>query len=225
MLHVTRATYSHNVVAFNNTKRDPNGGGGKVLFASYVKFVGNYVHDNWGNGLHCDTDCIHVLFAGNRLTGNSGPGIHYETSYAAVIRDNYVAGNDRAAAGGSLFRGSQIRLLDSSGVEIYGNRVVASVRDTNGIGLVDWPRGGGRFGTFRIANDYVHNNLIALHRGGTSGMVGTAHHPRRLNNRFRRNHYRVARVNGRHFAWGGQPITWRGWRSSGQDRTGSIQAL
>jgi Right handed beta helix region len=225
MLHLTRATYSHNVVAFNNTKRDLNGAGAKVLFASYVKFIGNYVHDNWGNGLHCDTDCIHMLFTGNRVTGNSGPGIHYETSYTAVIRDNYVAGNDRVAAGRSLFYGSQIRLLDSSGVEVYGNRVVASVRDTNGIGLMDWPRGSGTYGTFRIANDYIHHNVIVLRRGGTSGLVGTAHTPRRLNNRFRQNHYRVARVHGRHFTWGGQPITWRRWRSAGQDRTGSIQSI
>jgi hypothetical protein len=225
MLHVTRVTYSHNVVAFTTTNPDVNGGGVKLLFASYVKFVGNYVHDNSGNGLHCDTDCIHILFAGNRVTGNRGPGIFYETSYTAVIRDNYVAGNDRMDVGGSLFRGSQIRLLDSSGVEIYGNRVVASVRDTNGIGLMDWPRGSGTHGTFRIANDYVHNNVITLRRGGTSGMVGTVHRPWRLNNRFRRNHYRVAGVHGRHFAWGGQPIGWKRWHFAGQDRGGSIQSL
>ena len=224
-LHLNGATFSHNVVAFNDTKRDALGGGAKILLSSYDRFLGNYVHDNLGNGLHCDTDCIHIVFAGNRVTGNRGIGIIYEASFAAVMRGNVVAGNDREAAGRSLHFGSQIRLLSSSSVEIYGNRVVASVRGTNGIGLVDVARGSGRFGTYRIAGDYVHDNVVVLGRGGMSGLVGTAHRPRTLNNRFRDNHYHVARVSGGHFAWVTYPMRWRGWRAAGQDRTGSIRAL
>jgi parallel beta helix pectate lyase-like protein len=222
--HLSHATFRRNIVAYNNS-RHLYGGGAKIILASRVSFLRNYVHDNWGPGLHCDTDCIHIVFAGNRVTGNRGVGIFYERGFAAVIRNNVVSGNDREVAGRSVFYGSQIHLNDSSGVEVFGNRVAATVRGTNGIGLVDFARGSGRYGTYRIANDYVHDNFIVLRRGGMSGMAGTAHHSRTLNNRFRHNHYRVYRVRGRHFAWVELPIRWRKWRSHGQDHTGTIRPL
>jgi hypothetical protein len=223
-LHLSRVEFSHNVVAFNHRKPG-SGGGGKILKASRVKFLGNYVHNNRGHGLQCDTDCIHLVFAGNHVIGNRGIGIFYERGFAAVIRNNVVSGNDGEAAGRSVHWGSQIHLNDSQDVEVYGNRVSASVKGTNGIGLVDVARGRGPHGTYRIANDYIHGNFIAMRGVGMTGLVGNAHRPGIRHNRFRHNRYRVPLVGGKHFAWVKYPLTWRSWRARGQDRAGSILPL
>jgi parallel beta-helix repeat protein len=222
---VSDVTIEANRIAENNTKGlyVDRAGGTKLLYATNVLFQGNRVLYNAGNGLHCDTDCNHVSFVGNVVTDNFGKGISYETSWNGVIRGNTVIGNDARAAWLPLPYGSNLRLNDSQGVEISGNVVKATVPGTNGITLYDRDRGAGPLGTYRIANDYIHDNTVYMHAGGASGLAGTAHNPTAPSAgvRFENNTYYVDEP-GLYFDWGSDPISWGAWRAAGNDVTGSF---
>jgi parallel beta helix pectate lyase-like protein len=213
-----------NVLVQDNeiSRSNPSGtsalsGGAKFVKSTDVTFLSNFVHDNAGNGLHCDTDCLRITWDSNEVIGNSGVGILYEKSFQGSIRGNWVEANDASIAGQSLFFGSQIHLNASQGTEINANTVAASVRGTNGVGLNDAARGSGRYGTYAVANDYVHDNNVVMHAGGLTGLVGTAHNPTAANNRFVNNSYVLDSTSGAYFAWVAFPLTWSAWNNLGQD--------
>jgi parallel beta-helix repeat protein len=210
-----------NEVSWNNTVQNPigNAGGSKIIRSSYVTFRANNVHDNYGNGLHTDTDNIHITYENNIVRNNWGVGIFHEASADAVIRNNTLSGNDKRIAGSSLYSGADIFLNDSKNTEIYGNNITAGV---HGIGLYDNDRGSGAYGLFEVRNVYVHDNVISLPRGATSGLVG----PRSTaftsaNNVFARNTYYVVDPTAASWQWSGLK-TWSQWRGTGCDSTGTL---
>jgi hypothetical protein len=211
-----------NEIAYNNTihATDGSAGGAKVLMSDGVTFRNNYVHNNYFSGLHCDTDCINFTYEGNVIEGNTGKGLLYEKGYTATIRNNLIAGNDSLFAATTLNFGANLRLNTSMDVEVYGNVIEATVPGTNGISLADYDRGTGPLGTYALANDYVHDNVIRL-LDGQSGLVGKTHDPTHANNRFVANHYYVPALSAQYFAWQAYPLTWKIWRSNGQDGTGT----
>jgi parallel beta helix pectate lyase-like protein len=223
---VTNVLIQGNEIAYNNTAGLPiaNAGGTKLVRATGATFTGNRVHDNKGNGLHCDTDCAHVTFSANDVRANAGVGIFYEKGWYGLIASNVVEGNDSSMAGKSLYYGSQIHLNDSQSVEIRDNVVTASILNTNGIGMYDRDRGSGPYGVYRIANDYVHDNVIRMRTGGETGLVGSTHNPQSAGNRFVHNTYLVNYPTTGHFSWVRSSLVWSGWRTAGQDTTGTCAA-
>ena len=75
-------------------------------------------------------------------------------------------------AGKSCFWASQIHLNDSQNVEIYGN-TVASSDGSNGICAVDIDRTLSASASPKVANLYVHDNVIKVRLTGTTGLVGS----------------------------------------------------
>jgi Right handed beta helix region len=211
-----------NEISFNNTENYGFGDAGatKLVKSSDVTFRDNYVHHNNGNGLWADTDNIGFLYEGNRVEHNVGSGILHETSYDAVIRDNVVRYNAAIADGQSIGYGSNIQLSVSQSVEIYGNTVVGG---TNGIGLHDIDRGTGAYGQYRVANVWVHDNVVKMAGDAKTGLNGNrpAAYSPSANNRFEDNSYYVSQLSGDYWYWG-QSRTWPGWQTAGQDSVGSL---
>jgi parallel beta-helix repeat protein len=218
----TNIMISNNEVSWNNTARNSvyDAGGSKIVKSSYVTFRGNYVHDNYGHGLHTDTDNIHITYENNTVNNNEAGGIFHENSYDAVIRNNKLSGNDKGIAGQSLYWGADLYLNDSQNTEIYGNTINAGV---HGIGLHDIDRGSGPYGTYQIANVNVHDNTVTLPTGGLTGLVGsrTTAYASTTANRFVHNSYLVTSTAAASWLWSSEK-TWSQWRSLGNDTTGTL---
>jgi parallel beta-helix repeat protein len=218
-----------NEIAFNNTgSYDVNvhAGGAKITGesagSSNIVFRGNYVHDNTGNGLWLDTNVRNVTIETNTIENNSAIGIFYEQSWDAVIRNNVVRNNAVVYAGTSCYSGAQIHVNDSQNVEIYGNTVAAS-NGANGICAVDIDREVTAVTPNKVANLYVHDNVIKVRLSGTSGLVGRpASYDASANNRFANNTYYVTDKSNKAWAWSTYPVTWSRWRGYGNDRSGRL---
>jgi hypothetical protein len=216
-----------NEIAFNNTGSYTAGHqGGVKLFggsagSSNLVFRGNRVHDNTGIGLWIDTNVRHVTFEMNTVENNSSIGIFYETSFDAIIRNNTLRNNASDYAGKSCYWGSQIHVNDSQGVEIYGNTVVSS-NGSNGICAVDGNRT--TPGSDKVANLYVHDNVVKMRLSSTVGLVGrSTAYDASANNRFENNTYYVNDTSNKSWAWSTYPVGWRRWHRYGNDRSGSLR--
>jgi parallel beta-helix repeat protein len=209
----TDVLIENNEIAFNNYNNDydPNWEAGGAKFLRTVNLVvrGNYVHDNNGSGLWTDWDNIGTLYENNVVVNNTGPGIHHEASYDATIRNNKVEGNGKVG----------IRIASSSNVEIYGNTLK---NNNGGIYLSQKNRGSGSYGTFEIANVWVHDNTISFNQGinGLRVHDGGDIYYTGKNNRFDRNTYALGEAEP--FFWMGDKRTPQEWTSYGQDQNGTI---
>jgi parallel beta-helix repeat protein len=218
--------FSDNEVGWNNTSHqnwNDEAGGGKFYKSTDLTVSNNYSHNNDGPGLWCDTNCYHVVFDGNRLVNNIGPGIHYEISYDAVIRNNTLSGNGTYNNSSPWYGSAGILVATSQNVQVYGN---SSSRDGNGIVLLEQSRGSGNRGTYMVQNVSVHDNDV---RNSIKQLVGlfnelsdTSYWSSKGNS-FAHNAY-TAPSGSLAFSWNGSNLTWSGWRSAGQDSTGSYSA-
>ena len=174
---------------------------------------------NITNYIQFDGDNLDTTYEDNKVESNTGPGILHEISYDAVIRHNTLRDNATAAAGKSIWWGADIVLNGSQNVQIYGNRLDSSV---NGISLIDTDRGSGRYGTYKVANTDVHDNVVVLGTGADTGLVGrSSAFQSTANNRFRANTYYVPALIGRSWEWQGS-LTKEEWQRYGQDTAGTF---
>jgi parallel beta-helix repeat protein len=216
-----------NEIAFNNTGSYTGGheGGAKIFGgspgSSNIVLRGNSVHDNTGNGIWVDTNVRNVTFRKNTVENNSSIGILSETSWDEVIRNNVVRNNAAAYAGKSCYWGAQIHLNDSQNVQIYGN-TVASSDGSNGICAVDIDRT--TPGSSKVANLYVHDNVIKTRLSGTTGLTGrSSSYDASANNRFAHNTYYVTDKSNKAWAWSTYPVRWSRWHRYGNDRSGNLR--
>jgi parallel beta-helix repeat protein len=218
-----------NEIAFNNTRSYDVGveaGGAKIIGgsagSSNLVWRGNWVHDNTGRGLWMDTNVRNVTIESNTIENNTSHGIFYETSWDAVIRNNVVRNNAAEYAGKSCAWGAQIHVNDSQNVEIYGNKV-ASSDGSNGICALDIDRT--TPGSNKVANLYVHDNVVQVRLTGTTGLTGRpGSYDASANNRFAHNTYYVTNTSNKAWAWSTYPVGWSQWRGYGNDTTGSLLA-
>jgi parallel beta-helix repeat protein len=195
-------------------------GGGKCYKCSDVTISGNYVHDNVGPGIWCDTDCIRSTIANNLVERNTGPGIYYEISYDGVIHDNVLENNATDLQANPLHVGGGIGVDTSSNVEVFGNTLADNA---NGIIVISTHRGSGKYGAHVLRNVHIHDNTTHQ-AGGTVGMVnhvGDARFWSSQGNRFSHNTYFLG-PNRRIFIWQGQTMSPEQWKAAGQDTTGTF---
>jgi hypothetical protein len=74
-------------------------GGSKFSNTTNLLLQKNYVHDNYGPGLWCDTDNVATTYDSNTLTHNQSSGIQHELSFSAIVKNNVLSGNGYVAAG------------------------------------------------------------------------------------------------------------------------------
>jgi parallel beta-helix repeat protein len=222
----TGSVFSGNEVGFNNTSHQDwqdEAGGGKFYKSTNLTVSNNYSHDNDGPGLWCDTNCYQVVFEGNRLVNNNAAGIDYEISYNAIIRNNTLSSNGSYHSYSAWYGSAGIYIQTSQNVEIYGN---VSTSDGNGIVLLEASRGTGNRGTYMVQNVSVHDNDVRKSIKQAAGLfneVSDTSFWSSKGNSFTHNSY-VAPSSSAAFSWNGSNLTWSGWQSAGQDRTGSYSA-
>ena len=164
---------------------------------------GNSVHDNRGAGLWTDIDNVNVLYEDNVVADNELRGIQHEISFAAVIRNNVVEGNGLGFD--EWLWGAQILIQNSSGVEVYGNRIVVAGEGGDGIALIQQNRGAGPLGPYLTRNNVVRDNEIThLGERGQNGAVADYREADMLEggNRIDSNTYRVAGPSKRYWGLG-----------------------
>jgi hypothetical protein len=214
-------TITGNEIARNNLdgfEWQQEAGGGKCYKCADAIISDNYVHDNQGPGIWCDTDCIRVVIASNLVEDNIGPGIFYEISYQGSIRNNVVIRNATDLNATPRLVTGGIGVVTSRDVDVFGN----TLQDNgNGIVLIATLRGSGRYGPYVLTRVRVHDNTLRQPTG-VVGMVNkvwdarawTAH-----GNVFQHNTYFLA-GNAWPFLWQDNLLDPAWWRAAGQDTDG-----
>jgi parallel beta-helix repeat protein len=212
-------TITGNEIARNNLDRfewQREAGGGKCFKCSDVTISGNYVHDNSGPGIWCDTDCKGAVIASNLVQNNTGPGIYYEISYQGSIRGNVLIKNATDLQADPVHVTGGIGVVTSKDVDISGN----TFQDNgNGIVLVASHRGIGRYGIYVLENVRIHDNTVHQPSGvvGMANFVSDAKTWTSLGNGFESNKYFLG-GNARPFLWQGSSFTSAQWQAVGQDK-------
>ena len=199
----TNVQIIQNEISFNNQagfNTGVEGGGGKVTATNNLLVQSNYFHDNIGMGLWADTDNIYTTYEDNLFVNNETGGLMHEVSYNAVIKDNTFIGNSPNQL--AWMESAQILIQNSPNVEVYGNNVTVPATGGNGITIVNQNRGSGAYGSFTIANDYVHNNTITyLGATGYSGMGDDTSAPQFSGISFNYNRYILKGGGTKHWFW------------------------
>ena len=222
--------FDSNEIAYNNYQRafesGWEAGGGKLAYSNNAVFKHNYSHHNVGPGLWTDIDNYATEYAFNRVENNTNGGIFHEISYNASIHDNYIARNS-TEDGGWLWN-AEIQISSSGGVnggkiEIFRNTVITGSL-SNGIGVMQQTRGSGKYGTWRLQNIDVHDNVVNMSAGGRSGVAEDNGDPGVFtrNVKFDRDTYILG---GRRevFEWGGRTGDAAYLRSQGQELNGTFK--
>jgi parallel beta-helix repeat protein len=216
--YTTNGVIQGNEIGYNNWQGDYSyeweAGGSKFWSNTNLTLKGNYVHDNYGPGLWCDTNNYNTLYEDNVIDDNYTAGILHEVSYDAVMRNNTVRGNGFGHA--AWLWGGGIMISSSKNIEVYGNRVEGNHNAITAVqqSRYDQPAD---FGPYLVANIHVHNNTI-VDSGQTGiatdtgdGSIWDAGH------RFDDNTY----IGDVAWAWGGSTVSWSSWRGYGHDAGGS----
>ena len=167
-----------NEIAYNNSRDLPwaTAGTAKVVGsaegATGLTWTNNWIHHNNGHGLHHDYNAgpdIEIAF--NRIEDNLGSGIQHEGSWGADIHNNVIINSAKLFIGKSCGFGGQIRILNSSDVNIYNN-YVESTEGGNGICLRDATLEKTPPASVTINNVSVIGNTVKLIGSAQTGVVG-----------------------------------------------------
>ena len=207
------AIVEHNEIAWNAIGGFAGweAGGAKYVATRALVLRGNYVHHNRHHGLWTDTDNVGTHYLRNTIVRNRGSGIFHEASYRAIIRANYIALNGVDG----------IFISSSSGVEVEENTVVRN----HGWGIhlfVDGAR------SYDLADNLIHDNLIRMRDDTLNGLstINTADpvsYSTSKGNRFRNNAYVVPVLGVPHWFWAERLMTWKQWKTAGQDTNGTVR--
>ncbi len=198
--------FARNEIAFNNTARFArsttsfwDAGGTKFVRNTNLILRGNYVHDNFGDGLWLDIDNAGVTIAGNRIKRNHRMGVNYEISFKGLIKNNDISGNGDVG----------IWINSSRGVVVTRNLV-----RNNGEGIVvaDQDRSG-----YEVRRVTVDENTIVK-----SGVTGTDDTKAV---RFTANTYSVGSLAAELWMWDDVKMDAAAWKALGHDATGRFKVL
>jgi hypothetical protein len=92
----TNSKAINNEVSWNNYAGYALGweaGGSKFSNTTNLLLQKNFVHDNYGPGLWCDTDNVATTYDSNTIVHNQSAGIQHELSFSAIIENNTLSGN------------------------------------------------------------------------------------------------------------------------------------
>jgi hypothetical protein len=218
----TGSLVQNNEVSYNELCLcDPgDGGASKFVGTTNDSVIGNYIHDNGGNGIWFDTANTGVLIEGNRVSVNIryGKAISMEKNNGtAVIRNNSIRVGSRGEVG--------IILNNSSNVEVYDNTVtMASTSEGGAINVFfDASRTG-----WDTTNNHVTNNTVVLRRSATItasvscyNVTDCSPYWTTAGNLFQGNTYRVPNQTGSHWVLS-SAVTWSSWQAAGFDTSGTI---
>jgi hypothetical protein len=218
----TGSLFKNNEVSYNETCLcyPTDGGASKLLGTTNDSVIGNYIHDNGGNGIWFDTGNAGVLIEGNRVSVNTkyGKAISMEQNDGtAIIRNNAIAVGSAGEAG--------ILINNSSNEQIYGNLVTTTSTSTGGAIHVffDASRTG-----YDTNNNTVHDNTVTLEGSATIAasvscvnVTDCSPYWTTKGNTFQANGYVVPAPTGKNWALS-SAMTWSSWQNVGFDTNGSL---
>jgi hypothetical protein len=218
----------NNEIAYNNTLSfdfEWQAGGAKFSNTTNLVVEGNYVHNNYGQGMSLDYQSYNWLVQGNRTSGNYVAGIIDEISYNGTARYNVIE-NDASYPGKtnpSMWWACGLANLDSSNEEVYGNTLI---NNSNGICAVSNSRGSGNRGTFLVQNLSVYDNVIVQSVGSATGAVADSGtymdvYSSSWNNHWTSNTYQLASSDPSAFFWENKSYDESQWKAFGQDTSGN----
>ncbi len=207
--------------AWNGTNCSWECGGGKWGNVTALSVIGNYVHDNQGDGLWTDEASSKITYRKNLIANNARAGISHEISFDCLIAGNFFIGN-----GKTTYRwgwSAEIQVQNSSNTEVAHNTIVLDpVLGGIGIAVIQQNRGP----RYVPRNDYVHHNRIQM--AGDKGIAAgwfADFDPTgfgRDRARFDFNTYVVGGTAARS-AWMNNELTsFVGWQSAGHDPHGAL---
>jgi hypothetical protein len=219
--HTTGSVFRNNEVSYNSTCLCYPGDGGamKLPGTTNISVIGNYIHDNGGNGIWFDTNNTGVLIESNTIIVNTryAKAISMEQNKGtAIIRNNTIT----VGSGGEV----AIILNNSSNVQVYNNTVTTSTAAGAAINIFyDASRTG-----YETMNNSVTNNTITLQGSATLTSSVSCYNVTNCSpywtskgNLFQGNTYRVPSQTGKHWRLS-SPVSWSGWQAIGFDTTGTI---
>lgn len=222
-----------NEIAYNNTLSfdfEWQAGGTKFSETTNLVVEGNYVHNNYGQGMSLDYESYNWLVQGNRTAGNYVAGIIDELGYNGTARYNIIE-NDASYPGKtdpSMWWACGLLVLDSSYADIYGNTLI---NNSNGICAISISRGSGNRGAFLVQNLSVHDNVIVQSAGSATGAVADSGtymdvYSSSWNNHWTSNTYQLASSDPSAFVWekgstGYSSYDASHWKAFGQDTAGT----
>jgi hypothetical protein len=207
--------------SWNGTNCDWECGGGKWGNVTHLSVVGNYVHDNEGNGLWTDERSSAILFDSNMIENNRRAGISHEISHAAVISNNVLRANGTFTHRWGW--DAQIQVQNATDTDVHHNIIVLDpVRGGNGITVIQQSRGV----QFKPRNVSIHDNDVTMARGdgavagwfaemGTGAFVDA-------NNHFDRNHYHIVSPIARPLWVANKFGNFQAWQAAGGDPHGTV---
>jgi hypothetical protein len=218
----TSVLFQGNEISYNDACNcfPGDGGASKLAGTTNVSIVGNYVHDNGGNGIWFDTNNTGVLVEGNTVDVNNknGKAVSMEQNTGtATIRNNTIT----VGSGGEV----GIILNNSSNVEVYNNTVtMASTSEGGAINVFfDASRTG-----YDTTNNQITNNTLSLRRSATItasvscyNVTDRSPYWTTAGNLFQGNTYRVPSQTGSHWVLS-SAVTWSSWQAAGFDTSGTI---
>ena len=183
------------------------GGGVKLAGASNTVLTSNFVHHNYGKGMHTDVQSAGTLFEQNNVVANDGHGIFVEVSTNATIKSNTVKDNGHKRPQG---RGAGIYVSSSKGVMVTGNVVK---RNASAIVAKEVGRAPG------LHDLTVKNNTITVSDGAYSGLrtSGGSINFGARNITWNNNTYDINGVS-KPFYLNKDKLTIQGWKNAGYDK-------
>jgi hypothetical protein len=212
---------SHNEIFNNDTSPAVQNAAADEGYASGIKFFQttnalieyNNVHNNQGVGVWFDTDNTGSVIDSNYIVNNASTAIIDETSQGAIIRNNVLAFNGRAA---KWISGAGIFISTASNVEVYGN-IINSNAHGGILVFEDSNRGSLSHRAWATTDNYIHDNYITMPQGVTAITGGAELNPTNL---FTTNHYCFS--GGAGFMVGDHNLNQTSWRSAGYDIEGTF---
>jgi Right handed beta helix region len=218
----TGSVFKNNEVSYNERCRCHPGDGGamKLVGTTNDSVIGNYIHDNGGNGIWFDTDNTGVLIEGNTIIVNTkyAKAISMEKNDGtAIIRDNRIRVGSRGEVA--------IRLNNTSNALVSNNKVRMAFTSAGGAIHVffDASRTG-----YDTTGNKITNNTITLRGSATitagvtcANVTDCSPYWTTKGNLFQGNTYRVPSKTGRNWALV-SPLNWPSWQEVGFDTTGVI---
>ena len=189
-----------------------------------LTMIGNYVHDNYIDGLWIDGDGAGSVIENNIVRNNGRNGIAVEIATSVMVRNNILSGHEG---------GDAILISASRNTTVTGNVLEG---DVLGIGLfLDFTRLSESypFWTIELQDNVIENNEVHISgpgtlKGGTLSFDGTGDQTPYLNNtrnnHFRNNRYFAPNTTGTYFTWGTSPgnQTFAQWQALPQDLGSTI---
>ncbi len=203
-----------NDMAHNRTDTTYNASGSKWVHSTDTLIQGNFVHDNYGNGIWLDEESRGSIIDGNTVVNNADDGIRVEISSDTRITNNHVEGNG----------GSAIDVVNSRGTLVQVNTVSSPSSQPIVVRFL----GNGRMSASRVeytnTDNHAYSNAIRLVGTQLVGVFRTA--GTTGGNSFDLNSY-TAPDAGRHWKWwtgsANVKADWTGWRGAcSQDSSGSL---